>query len=202
MMNKSLYLSFLIALTNLAFISGNGNDVTEVISSKEAKVLREGKEKPLQKSNIPKQGTALWHYVKGAEEIMGRRTPHSAAIANAHFERAAAMGYVPAIKALADSYFSGDGIEKNREKAMELYKTAADKGDGSAQFNLGIIYYMGYVNAHKDLEKAFYYLCLASMNKDLDEMEEDAAEYRDKVDALLTPMQKRQVFIMLAKKTK
>lgn len=146
----------------------------------------------------PKSGTAQWHYQKGAEEIMGVRDITNAALANEHFQRAADMGYAPAIKALADSYYSGDGVEQDLDKALFLYLKAADMGDGSAQFNLGVILLRGYVNGVTNYPLAFYYLCLATLNPDLDEMAQDAAIYRDEVALKLTADEARQVYAQIA----
>ena len=149
----------------------------------------------------PKPGTAQWHYQKGAEEIMGVRATTNSALANEHFQRAADMGYAPAIKALADSYYSGDGVEQDLDKALFLYLKAADMGDGSAQFNLGVILLRGYANGVTNYPLAFYYLCLATLNPDLDETAQDAAIYRDEVALKLTADEARQVYAQIANYT-
>lgn len=146
---------------------------------------------------LAKPGTALWHYHKGIEEITGINRVRNATLANEHFKRSAEMGYVPAIKALADSYYSGDGIDKNIDKALFLYLTAADLGDGAAQFNLGIILLRGYANGHVNYPLAFYYLALTTINKDLDEMAQEAAIYRDEAALMLTPEEAQEIFIKI-----
>jgi len=147
----------------------------------------------------PLPGTALWHYMKGVEEIMGMRNATNAYLANEHFKRAADMDYAPAIKALADSYYSGDGIDKDQHQALMLYIRSAELGDGSAQFNAGVILLRGYAGP-TNYELAFYYLCLATMNEGLDEMAQDAAIYRDEAGTLLTPEQALSVYRKLAVK--
>lgn len=139
----------------------------------------------------PLPGTALWHYMKGIEELIGVRT--NSYLANEHFKRAADMNYPPAIKALADSYYSGDGIDQDRQQALNLYIKASDLGDGAAQFNAGIILLRGYAG-EKDLVQAYYYLCLATMNEGLDEMAQDAAIYRDEAAQMLLPEQLQDVY--------
>lgn len=139
----------------------------------------------------PYPGTALWHYMKGIEELTGLKT--NAFLANEHFKRAADMDYAPAIKALADSYYSGDGVEQDKHMALLLYMRASDLGDGSAQFNAGVILLRGYAGA-QDFELAFYYLCLATMNEGLDEMAQDAAIYRDEAGELITSLQAQAVY--------
>lgn len=139
----------------------------------------------------PLPGTALWHYMKGIEELIGVRT--NAYLANEHFKRAADMDYAPAIKALADSYYSGDGVDEDKHQALLLYIRAADLGDGAAQFNAGIILLRGYAVPQNAL-LAYYYLCLATMNEGLDEMAQDAAVYRDEAGKLLTPTQLQDIY--------
>lgn len=139
----------------------------------------------------PLPGTALWHYMKGIEELIGVRTnPY---LANEHFKRAADMNYPPAIKALADSYYSGDGIDQDRAQALALYIKASDLGDGAAQFNAGVILLRGYAG-EPDSVRACYYLCLATMNEGLDEMAQDAAIYRDEATTMLTPTQLQDIY--------
>ncbi len=139
----------------------------------------------------PLPGTALWHYMKGIEELIGVRT--NAYLANEHFKRAADMEYAPAIKALADSYYSGDGVDEDKHQSLLLYIRAADLGDGAAQFNAGVILLRGYAG-HQNAALAYYYLCLATMNEGLDEMAQDAAIYRDEAGKLLTPAQMQDIY--------
>ena len=139
----------------------------------------------------PLPGTALWHYMKGIEELIGVRT--NAYLANEHFKRAADMDYAPAIKALADSYYSGDGVDEDKHQALLLYVRAADLGDGAAQFNAGIILLRGYAGP-QNAALAYYYLCLTTMNEGLDEMAQDAAIYRDEAGKLLTPEQLQDIY--------
>lgn len=139
----------------------------------------------------PLPGTALWHYMKGIEELIGVKTnPY---LANEHFKRAADMNYPPAIKALADSYYAGDGIDQDRKQSLVLYVRAADLGDGAAQFNAGVIFLRGYAG-ETDFVLAYYYLCLATMNEGLDEMAQDAAIYRDEAANNLSSEQLQDIY--------
>ena len=45
-----------------------------------------------------------------------------------------------AMCALAQLYVNGDGIKSNRQKAIQLYRIAADRGSALAQCNLGRCY--------------------------------------------------------------
>jgi Sel1 repeat len=139
----------------------------------------------------PLPGTALWHYMKGIEELIGVRT--NAYLANEHFKRAADMDYAPAIKALADSYYSGHGVDEDKHQALLLYIRASDLGDGAAQFNAGVILLRGYAG-HQNFVLAYYYLCLATMNEGLDEMAQDAAIYRDEAGNSLSPDQLQDIY--------
>lgn len=56
--------------------------------------------------------------------------------------RAAANGYPAAQYRLACYYYYGDGVEKNIQEAMKWYTLAAQKGFLSAQYNLGLCYYV------------------------------------------------------------
>ncbi len=139
----------------------------------------------------PLPGTALWHYMKGIEELIGVKT--NAYLANEHFKRAADMNYPPAIKALADSYYSGDGIDEDKKQALVLYIRASDLGDGAAQFNAGVILLRGYAG-ESNIVLGYYYLCLATMNEGLDEMAQDAAIYRDEAAKMLAPEQLQDIY--------
>lgn len=128
--------------------------------------------------------TAQEHFMHGIAELRGEAT--NSYLANEHFRRAIEMGHVAAMKALADSYYSGDGVEKNPARALILYIMAADKGYGPAQISAGAMLMDG-EGGKVNLGLAFFYLELASLNEDLDEMRQDAAEMRDKVKAKMTP---------------
>jgi TPR repeat protein len=113
--------------------------------------------------------------------------------ANIILEKIADRRYPPAIKALADSYISGDGVEKNIMKALFLYIKAADLNYGPAQFCAGALLQngsLGFLN----MSLAFYYFCLASINEDLEDIRKDASLYRDMIDKYLNFEQKRIVY--------
>jgi len=57
---------------------------------------------------------------------------------------------------LARQYHKGNGKPKDRHKAFELFKEAAQKGHRVAQFYMGIYYDFGYI-FDKDLKKAAYW---------------------------------------------
>ena len=101
---------------------------------------------------------------------------HPAEDANQLFAEAAAFGYPPSIKALADAYVSGDGVEKNIDLALSLYKRAADLGYGPAQFSAGEL--LRPSSCHESL----YYFSLAARNPDLGPLQEDARLWKKKIE--------------------
>lgn len=65
----------------------------------------------------------------------------------AWYAKAADTGYDVAICNVGLCYFYGDGVEKNKEKAKELFHEAADKGNYHAMTMLGECYRHGYACA-------------------------------------------------------
>lgn len=55
---------------------------------------------------------------------------------------------------LGDMYYKGDGVEKNYQKAFDLYTKAAKQGNPRAQFNLALMYLRG-EGTKKDYMKGF-----------------------------------------------
>ena len=113
-------------------------------------------------------------YLDGYTQIQDAR------LANYYFSKAGALGFAPAIKALADSYIAGDGVEVNKAMAFKLYEKAAKLGYGPAQFNAGIMLKNG-EGIPVSLKKAYVMLDLASKNPDLGSLRQDAAFHRDQV---------------------
>jgi TPR repeat protein len=81
------------------------------------------------------------------------------------FRLAAEQGFAPAQTALAFSYrllsaqtfdFSHDGMMR------QLYRKAADQGQGEAQFNVGLMYAQGQGGLPKDLVQAYMWMTLSS----------------------------------------
>jgi TPR repeat protein len=113
-------------------------------------------------------------YLEGYTQVKDKR------LANYYFSKAAALGFAPAIKALADSYMSGDGVELDKAIAFQLYEKAAKLGYGPAQFNAGIMLKNG-EGVSVSLERSYQMLNLAANNPDLGEIRQDAAFYRDQI---------------------
>lgn len=132
-------------------------------------------------------------FLLGMMHLNGDGTVQNMPYANTLFEKSAALGNAAAYKALADSYLTGDGVGIDLKMALNLYQKSADLGYGPGQFNCGIMLKNG-DGAPVNLPLAYYYLCLASSNPDLDEMQLDAAACRDQIGALLTPTERQEVF--------
>lgn len=111
----------------------------------------------------------------------------------AFLEKAVFQNYPPALDELAGLYLAGEGVQKNEAKALQYYIQASHLGYGPSQFNCGIMYKNGQ-GTEKDFVKSYLYFTLASLNyKDLEEVTENAAQYRDEVASLLSPIQRQGV---------
>ncbi len=107
----------------------------------------------------------------------GIRNPREATI---YFARSAALGYVPGLTALADSFLNGDGAIKSEPYAFKLYKQAADKGDGIAQFNLAVLYRDG-IGTKVSKKRALYYFKKAAKNPYLADLTDVAQQLHDEL---------------------
>lgn len=58
-------------------------------------------------------------------------------------ERAAAMGYTPALNVLGDMHVHGEGVEKDDAKALEYYRRSADAGYSGGYREVGYAYFYG-----------------------------------------------------------
>lgn len=102
-----------------------------------------------------------------------------------------------ALDTFAGFYLHGEFVPQNKEKALVYYQKAASLGYGPSQFNCGILYRNG-DGVPRNLETAYVYLALAAINKkDLDDVTQDAARYRDEVSQQLTPAQRTQAAIRI-----
>ncbi|MBU0766762.1 sel1 repeat family protein [Patescibacteria group bacterium] len=75
----------------------------------------------------------------------------------ATLEREAAEGNVRAQAILASKYVNGEGVLENSSKAAQLYRTAAEQGDGGSQFMLGLMYSIGEGVPQDDAEAIRWY---------------------------------------------
>ncbi len=58
-------------------------------------------------------------------------------------------------------YATGEGVDKDYQKAFTYFELSAKEGNASAQFHLGIIYHDG-LGVPQDLEEAARYFKLAA----------------------------------------
>lgn len=78
-------------------------------------------------------------------------------------ERAASL------RAEGKAYEYGNGVERNTEKAVELYCEASRQGDAEAQYNLGWIYAMGRGIQRDDATAAYFFTMAAKQGDALAE---------------------------------
>jgi TPR repeat protein len=95
--------------------------------------------------------------------------------ANFFFEKASINGHPAAMKALADSYLTGDGVCKNITKALIWYVMSAERGYGPAQLTLGFILKNGEA-AIKNSDLSVYYFKKALNNQNLETLQKDIAQ--------------------------
>ena len=82
-------------------------------------------------------------------------------------------------------YFNGRGVPQDYSEAAALYRQAAEQGNSSAQFNLGLMYDQGR-GVPQDNVEAHMWLNLAAA-KSTSERREQAVAARDRVAAQMTP---------------
>ena len=63
---------------------------------------------------------------------------------------------------LARRYRDGVGVKQSDKKAIELYETAAKRGNAGAQYNLGVFYQHGEHGLTQSSKRAFEYWTLAA----------------------------------------
>jgi TPR repeat protein len=79
----------------------------------------------------------------GAMLENGHGITKNPAEAMAWYERAAALGYPPALNDLGRLYLAGAGVPKNYALAKSSFEQAAKLGDAKAMNNLGMLYLKG-----------------------------------------------------------
>lgn len=89
---------------------------------------------------------------------------------------------------LGNCYYNGIGVDVDIREAFRLLTLAAEQNDPAAQSNLAMYYAYPTDPSYKDSEKAYFWICMAAMNKDpMAEKIRDmiANEINDKVTRLL-----------------
>jgi TPR repeat protein len=109
-----------------------------------------------------KAGDAHAQHGLGMLYELGEGVPHTDPKAAADwYQKAAAQNYAPALNNLARLYADGRGVAQDLPKAIELWSRAADAGNTTARFNLGLQYANG-SGVPKDMKKAASYLLQAA----------------------------------------
>ena len=115
-----------------------------------------------QKAAATEKKSAYFQYRVGKMYAMGYGVEQDYLEAARWYERATRHDNYPfAAYALGCLYFRGQGVERDEELALELFLTAAEKGNPYAQYLLGKIYYWGN-GVEQDREKGLEYIQLAA----------------------------------------
>jgi Sel1 repeat len=85
---------------------------------------------------------------------------------------------------LGQAYNLGDGVEKDPAEAARWWQKAAEQGIAKAQYNLGMAYRAG-AGVEKDNPQAYFWIAIAASSLE----QGFVKDYRDKVEAVLTPAQ-------------
>lgn len=72
------------------------------------------------------------------------------------------LGDTNAMQELANAYMDGTGVEKNFEKAFELYNIASAQGNNNAMLALAVIYSEGVNNIDKSRKEGFKWFLKAA----------------------------------------
>lgn len=86
--------------------------------------------------------------------------------ARKEFAAAAAVKDAQGVHLLASLYYQGHGVEKNLDRAVELFAAAAEKGYRASQANLGLMYQKG-DGVERDISKAISFYTAAGRQGDL-----------------------------------
>ena len=115
-----------------------------------------------QKAAATEKKSAYFQYRVGKMYAMGYGVEQDYLEAARWYERAVQDNNYPfAAYALGCLYLRGQGVERDEELALELFLTAAKKGNPYAQYLLGKIYYWGN-GVEQDREKGLEYIQLAA----------------------------------------
>ena len=150
---------------NVGFIYANGLGVQQDVFQ-----AHEWYEKAAKHGNGAAQYNlaSLYHFE-------GEKDAHAYEKAKYWYEKAIESGMIEAYNNLGALYLAGLGVEKNEQKAFELFQTGAKNGDSGAEVNAAILYAWG-KNVSHDKMKAYEHL-----KKALKEGKSEASEYLDKL---------------------
>lgn len=98
---------------------------------------------------------------------------------------AATAGEADALYRLGDAYERADGVEQDFTVAASYMKLAAERGNATAQYRLGLYHAVG-IGRPRDLVQSYKWLTIASANTSDVEAADLAAFYRDAVVSRMT----------------
>ena len=79
----------------------------------------------------------------------------------ADYQQNAEAGDIAAQRRLAYTYYSGNGIKQDNEKAFHWWQKAAEQGDAVSQFNLALCYDNG-IGTKQNRQKAVHWFTAAA----------------------------------------
>ena len=88
---------------------------------------------------MDKGNADAYHMLAGFYDRGTMGMPQNRAKANELYLKAGELGCAPAYFNLGSSYYNGDGVEIDKERAMHYFELAAMNGDVKARHNLGYI---------------------------------------------------------------
>jgi len=159
----------------LFYISGNGVPKNE---AEGVKWLRKSAE----------QGNADGEFWLGAMYYSGVGVAKDIAEALRWYRKAGDQGNAAAQYNLGQAYNLGEGVEKDTAEAASWWQKAAEQGLAKAQYNLGLAYRAG-AGVEKDNLKAYFWIAIAASSLE----QGFVKDYRDKVEAVITPAQLAEV---------
>jgi len=130
------------------------------------------------------QGNAAGQFWLGAAYDSGTGVAKDTAEALRWYRKAGDQGYAAAQYNLGQAYSLGNGVEKDPAEAARWWQKAAEQGMAKAQYNLGMAYRAG-AGVEKDNLQAYFWIAIAASFLE----QGFVKDYRDKVEAVLTPAQ-------------
>lgn len=130
------------------------------------------------------QGNADGEFWLGAAYYSGNGVAKDTAEALRWYRKAGDQGNAAAQYNLGQAYNLGNGVEKDTAEAARWWHKAAEQGLAKAQYNLGMAYRSG-AGVEKDNVEAYFWIAIAASSLE----QGFVKDYRDKVEAVLTPAQ-------------
>lgn len=103
--------------------------------------------------NLGAMGRADAYMRLAALYLQGEGVTQNKSRANFYFLKAVEHGDVVAMKAVGDSFYSGDGLPKDERLALHYYLRAHDKGHLPGTFNAAVVYKNRYLQTHQEADR-------------------------------------------------